>query len=135
VAHGGNLFQICRHFNIVSPLVLTPAQVLLNVNECMMRLEGLKMDAPRFRNVHLRECLSSACVREYTASVIAIQKILCVESIHRRWQSVRQAANPNMGGAVTQLTVPHPAGDTLYAMREGVESQGAVAIETQYNVA
>jgi hypothetical protein len=31
--------------------------------------------------------------------------------------------------------VPHPAGDTLYATREGVESQGAAAIEMQYKVA
>jgi hypothetical protein len=31
--------------------------------------------------------------------------------------------------------VPHPAGDTLYATREGVESQGAAAIETRYKVA
>jgi hypothetical protein len=31
--------------------------------------------------------------------------------------------------------VPHPAGDTLYATKEGVESQGAAAIETRYKVA
>jgi hypothetical protein len=43
--------------------------------------------------------------------------------------------NPNRGGAVTRLTVPHPVGDTLYATREGVESQGAAAIETWYKVA
>ncbi len=29
----------------------------------------------------------------------------------------------------------HAAGDTLYATREGVESQGAAAIETRYKVA
>jgi hypothetical protein len=39
-----------------------------------------------------------------------------------------------MGGAVTRLTVPHPAGDTLYATREGVESQGVAAIELRYKV-
>jgi hypothetical protein len=68
-------------------------------------------------------------------SVIAIQKILRAESIHCRWLSIRWAANPTRGGAVTWLTVPHPAGDTLYATREGVESQGAAAIETRYKVA
>jgi hypothetical protein len=68
-------------------------------------------------------------------SVIAIQKILCAESIRHCWWSVRQAANPNRGGAVTWLTVPHPAGDTLYATRQGVESQGVAAIETWYKVA
>jgi hypothetical protein len=135
VAHVGNLFQTCRSLNILSPLVLTPAQVLLNVNECMTWLEGLKKDAPRLWNLHLRECLSSAQVREDTASVIAIQKILCVESIRCHWRSVRQAANPNRGGEVTWLTVPHPAGDTLHAPREGVESQGVAAIETRYKVA
>ncbi len=31
--------------------------------------------------------------------------------------------------------MPHPAGDTLYATREGVESQEAAAIEMQYKVA
>ncbi len=31
--------------------------------------------------------------------------------------------------------MPHPAGDTLYATREGVESQGAAAIEMRYKVA
>jgi hypothetical protein len=31
--------------------------------------------------------------------------------------------------------VPHPAGDTLYATREGVESQGVTAIEMRYKVA
>jgi hypothetical protein len=31
--------------------------------------------------------------------------------------------------------VPHPAGDTLHATREGEESQGAAAIETRYKVA
>jgi hypothetical protein len=70
VAHGGNLFRTCRHLNILSPLVLTPAQVLLNVNECMTWLEDLKKDAPRLRNVHLRECLSLALVREDTATVV-----------------------------------------------------------------
>jgi hypothetical protein len=68
-------------------------------------------------------------------SVIAIKKILCVESVRRCWRSVQRAANPNRGGAVTWLTVPHPAGDTLYVTREGVESQGALAIETWYKVA
>jgi hypothetical protein len=48
---------------------------------------------------------------------------------------VCQAVNPNRVGAVTRLAVPHPAGDTLYATRDGVESQGAAAIETQYKVA
>ncbi len=48
---------------------------------------------------------------------------------------MQQEVNPSRGGAVTQLTVPHPAGDTLYAMREGVESQGVVAIKTRYKVA
>jgi hypothetical protein len=101
----------------------------------MTQLEGLKKDAPRLRNVHLRECLSSARVREDTASVIATRKILWVELIRCRWQSVRRTANPNKGGAVTRLTVPHPAGDTLYATREGVESQGAAATKTRYKVA
>jgi hypothetical protein len=98
-------------------------------------LEGLKKDAPKLRNAHLRKCLSSAQVRENTALVIAIQKILCAESIRCRWQSIQQAANPTRGGTVTWLTVPHPAGDTLYATREGVESQGAAAIEMWYKVA
>ncbi len=31
--------------------------------------------------------------------------------------------------------MPHPAGGTLYATREGVESQGAAAIEMRYKVA
>jgi hypothetical protein len=86
VAQGGNLFQTCRHLNIASLVVLNPAQVLLNVNECMTWLEGLKKDAPKLRNAHLRECLSSAQVREDTALVIAIQKIFREESIcHRCW--------------------------------------------------
>ncbi len=68
-------------------------------------------------------------------SVIAIQKILRAESICRRWRSVWQAVNPDRGGAVTRLTVPHPAGDTLYATRQGVESQGEGAIEIPYKVA
>jgi hypothetical protein len=44
-------------------------------------------------------------------------------------------SKPIRGGAVTWLTVPHPEGDTLYATREGVESQGVPAIEKQYKVA
>jgi hypothetical protein len=67
--------------------------------------------------------------------VTAIQKILRAESIHRHWWSIQQTGNPTKGGAVTWLTVPHPAGDALYATREGVESQGAAAIETRYKVA
>jgi hypothetical protein len=101
----------------------------------MTWLEGLKKDVPKLWNAHMCECLSSAQVRDDKASVIAIQKILCAESIHYRWQSVQQAANPTRGGAATRLTVPPPAGDTLYAMREGVESQGVAAIETWYKVA
>jgi hypothetical protein len=101
----------------------------------MTWLEGLKKDAPKLRNAHLRECLSLAQVREDTALVIAIQKILHAKSIHRRWQLIRRAANPSRGGAVTWLTVPHPAGDTLYDTREGVESQGEAAIEMRYKVA
>ncbi len=114
VAHGGNLFRTCRSLNILSLLVLTPAQVLLSINAWMTRLEGLKKEKPRLWNVHLRECLSSAQVREDTASVIAIQKILHAESIRHHWRSVRRAANPNRWGAVTRLTVSHPEGDTLY---------------------
>ena len=72
VAHGGNLFRTCRCLNIASPVVLTPAQVLLNINECMTWLEGLKKDAPKLWNAHLCKCLSSAQVREDTALVIAI---------------------------------------------------------------
>jgi hypothetical protein len=74
-------------------------------------------------------------VREDTVLVIAIQKILCAESIRHRWRLIRWAVNPTRGGAVSWLTVPHPAGDTLYATREGVESQGVAAIETWYKVA
>ncbi len=48
---------------------------------------------------------------------------------------MRWVVNPNRGGAVTQLTMPHPAGDTLYATRESVEYQGVAAIETRYKVA
>ncbi len=131
VAHGGNLFQTCRCLNIASPLALTPSQVVLNINECMTWLEGLKKDAPKLRNAHLHECLSLARVREDTALVIAIQKILHVESICHRRRLIRRAANPTRGGVVTQLIVPHPEGDTLYATREGVESQGVAAIEMQ----
>ncbi len=65
----------------------------------------------------------------------AIQKILRAESIHCCWRSIGGAANPIRGSAVTWLTVPHPAGDTLYTTRKGVESQGAAAIETRYKVA
>jgi hypothetical protein len=128
VANGGNLFQTCRHLNIASPLALTPAQVVLNINECMTWLEGLKKDTPKLQNAHLRECLSLAQVREDTALVIAIQKILRAGSISCRWRLIQRAANPTRGGAVTPLTVPHPEGDTLYATREGVESQGVAAI-------
>jgi hypothetical protein len=67
--------------------------------------------------------------------IIAIQKILHAESIHHHWRLIRRTANPTRGSAVTRLTVPHPAGDTLYAMREGVESQVAAAIKTRYRVA
>jgi hypothetical protein len=133
VAHRGNLFQTCRHLNIFSPLVLTPAQVILNINEWMTQLDNLKKDAPKLRNFHLREALAQA--REDTASVIAIQMTLCAEPIRCWWRSVQQTVNTNRGGTVTQLKVSHTAGDILYAMREGVESQGAVAIKTQYNVA
>jgi hypothetical protein len=48
---------------------------------------------------------------------------------------VQRAVNLNRGGNVTPLKVPHSAGDTLYATREGVESQGWAAIETKYKVA
>ncbi len=58
-----------------------------------------------------------------------------MESICHCWRLIRQVANPTRGGTVTWLTVPHPAGDTLYATREGVESQGVAAIETRYKVA
>jgi hypothetical protein len=101
----------------------------------MTWLEGLKKDAPKLQNAHLCKCLSLARVREDTALVIAIQKILRAKSIRRCWRPMQRAANPTRGGALTQLTVPHPVGDTLYATREGVESQGAAAIETQYKVA
>jgi hypothetical protein len=60
VAHGGNLFQTCRRLNIASLLVLTPAQLVLNVNECMTWLEGLEKDAPKLQNTHLHKCLSLA---------------------------------------------------------------------------
>ncbi len=49
VAQGGNLFQTCRRLNIASPLVLTPTQVILNINECMTWLEGLKRMCPNCR--------------------------------------------------------------------------------------
>jgi hypothetical protein len=101
----------------------------------MTWLEGLKKDTPKLGNAHLHKYLSLALVREDTALVISIQKILHAESIRCHWQSIQQAAIPTRGGAVTWLTVPHPAGDNLYAIREGVESQGMAAIETRYKVA
>jgi hypothetical protein len=58
VAHGGNQFQTCRRLDILSLLALTPAQVLLKINERMTRLDDLKKDVPKLWNVHLRECLS-----------------------------------------------------------------------------
>jgi hypothetical protein len=67
--------------------------------------------------------------------VIAIQKILRAESICCRWRSIQRAANPTRVYAVTRLTVPHSEGDTLYATREGIESQGVAAIEMRYKVA
>jgi hypothetical protein len=101
----------------------------------MMQLDDLKKEVPKLQNVHLRECLSLVQVREDTASVIAIQKILRAESIHCHRRSVRRAVNPKRGGTVTRLTVSHPTCDTLYGTRVGVESQGALAIETRYKVA
>ncbi len=109
--------------------------MLLNVNECITQLEGFKKDAPKLRNAHLHECLSLALVRDATASVIAIQKILYAGLICCHWRSIQWTANPTKGGAVAWLTVPHPAGDIPYATREGVESQGVAAIETLYKVA
>jgi hypothetical protein len=100
VAYRGNLFQTCRCLGIASPLVLTPAQVVLNVNEFMTWLEGLKKDTPKLQNAHLHKCLSSARVREDTALVIAIQKILRGESICCCWRSIQWAATPTRGGAV-----------------------------------
>jgi hypothetical protein len=117
VAHGGNLFQTCRRLSIISPLVLTPTQVLPNVNECITWLEGLKKDAPKLQNAHLCKGQSLAQVREDTALVIAIQKILHAESICCQLRLIQWAANPFRGDAVTWLTVPHPAGDTLYVTR------------------
>jgi hypothetical protein len=64
VAHGGNLFQTCRRLDILSLLALTPAQVLLNLNECITQLDDLKKDEPKLRNVHLREGLSLAQVEK-----------------------------------------------------------------------
>ncbi len=101
----------------------------------MTQLDDLKKDTPKLLNIHLRGRLASAQVREDTASVIAILNILRVESIRHLWWSVPQAVNPNRGGAVTRLEVPHLAEDTLYATREDVGSQGTAAIEMRYKVA
>ncbi len=60
VAHGGNLFWTCRHLNILSPLALAPAQVILNIYEYITQLDNLKKDATKLWNHHLRECLASA---------------------------------------------------------------------------
>jgi hypothetical protein len=90
---------------------------------------------PQKGRAQTAEYLSSAGVREDTALVIATQKILRAESIRLHWRSIQWAANPTRGSAVTWLTVSHPAGDILYATREGVESQGAAAIEMRYKVA
>ncbi len=60
VAHVGILFQMCRHLNILSPLALTPAQMILNINEYMRQLNNIKKDAPKLQNLHLRERLASA---------------------------------------------------------------------------
>jgi hypothetical protein len=60
VAHVGNLFQTCKCLNILSPGALTPTQVILNINECMMRLDDLKKDMPNLWNIYLRERLALA---------------------------------------------------------------------------
>jgi hypothetical protein len=60
VTHRGNLFQTCRRLNILSLLTLTPDQVILNINKCMMGLDDLKKDAPKLWNINLRERLASA---------------------------------------------------------------------------
>ncbi len=68
-------------------------------------------------------------------AIKTIQNILQTELIRRRWQSIRLTANPNRGGAVARLKVPHKSGDILYATRDGVERQAAEAIATWYKVA
>ncbi len=52
-----DLFQTCRRLNIASLVVLTPAQVLLNVNECTTWLEhGIAPTQKLYPNRQLHSC-------------------------------------------------------------------------------
>jgi len=77
----------------------------------------------------------SACDRDDTPAIKTIQNILRTESIRRRWRSIRRTVNPNRGGAVARLKVPHESGDILYSTQEGVEREAAEAIAARYKVA
>jgi hypothetical protein len=49
MAYRENMFWTCRHLNILSPTALIPAQVILNIEVCIVRLTELKKAAPKLR--------------------------------------------------------------------------------------
>jgi hypothetical protein len=79
--------------------------------------------------------MASAQDREDKLAIKTIQNILKMESIRRCWRSIRLMINPNRGGAVGRLKVPHESGDILYSTRDGVKRQAAEGIATRYKVA
>ena len=132
VKHTGNLCRTCRRLGISSPQSHSPAQILAGIEACTQHLADLKKIAPQLRKDHMRACLVSARDRDDTPAIKALQNILRTESIRRRWRSIRHTVNPNRGGAVARLKVPHESGDILYSTRDGVEWQAAEAIAARY---
>jgi hypothetical protein len=49
VPHRGNLLWTCRCLNILLPTALTPAQVIMNIEEYKLCLMELKKEAPKLR--------------------------------------------------------------------------------------
>jgi hypothetical protein len=132
--HAGNLCRTCRRLGISSPQSHSLIQVLAGIKVCTQHLADLKKVAPKLLNDHLRTCLVSARDRNDKSAIKTIQNILKTKSIRRCWQSIRLTINPNRGGAVARLKVPHESGDILYYARDGVERQAAEVMATRYKV-
>jgi hypothetical protein len=110
VAHAGNLFWACQCMNIPDLNTLTPKEVTLNKGECVRCLTLLKESTPKLQNKHLCSCLDEVHLHGDNEAVQAIIGILQSELTQKRWRALRRTINPNCGGAVMCLKVPHEDG-------------------------
>jgi len=129
-----NLFRQCKRHHLPQPRDLSVGDIAAREANCLAELVSLRRRAPELRVKFLRERLDAAKEREDPKAIHGIRRILRREAIRKRWRKVKFTVNPEAGGAVTRVKVPSPGGASVFATKEGVESQAGPRMNGRFRL-